>query len=65
MKARIKWELEFDYPLFDTDLEHAQFYLEENHCQENLLDYLVSESENGICKLCSIGKVTLIELKED
>lgn len=67
MKARIRWTLEFEYPLWDEsekeeDLEHVQFYIEESHCQENLLEYLVSESEDGVCKLCSMGKVELLEI---
>lgn len=71
MKARIRWTLEFEYPLWEgleekeEDLEHAQFYFEESHCQENLLNYLVSESEDGVCKLCSIGKVELLEIVKD
>ena len=66
MKAKVRWTLEFEYPIPDgMDMENYQFYLEENHCQENLLDYLVSESEEGICKLCSIGTVELLELKDE
>jgi hypothetical protein len=68
MKAKIRWTLEFEYPLYgfeDSDLEFIQFYLEESHCQENLLTYLVDESEPGICKLCSIGNVELLEVIKD
>ena len=62
LRARIRWTLEFEYPVFDSSDECLQFYLEENHCQENLLSYLVSESEDGVCKLCSIGKVEILEI---
>ena len=64
MKARIRWTLEFDYPIPEGGtFEDNQLYLEESHCQENLLDYLNYQYEHGICKLCSIGKVELLELK--
>jgi len=64
MKALIRWTLEFDYPIRnDNDLEQNKFYIEEHLCQENLLDFLVNESEEGKCKLCSIGKVELLEIK--
>lgn len=63
MKARIRWTLEFDYPIPDgADFETNQFYLEESHCQENLLNYLVSQSEEGVCKLCFMGKVELLKV---
>ena len=66
MKAKIKWTLVFDYPITHySSFELEQFYLEESHCQENLLNYLVSESEHGKCKLCSIGTVELLEVIED
>ncbi len=64
MIAKIKWEIELEYPVDCSDYELVEFYLEESHCQENLLNYLVSQSEPGRCKLCSIGKVTLLELIE-
>ena len=60
--VKIRWTLEFEYPVFNSDDEHIHFYLEESHCQENLLDYLVSESEDGKCKLCSIGNVEVLEI---
>jgi hypothetical protein len=65
LSARIKWALEFDYPLWESDEvneEHIQFYIEESHCQENLLTHLANNSEDGICKLCSIGEVKLIHI---
>ncbi len=71
MKARIKWTLKFDYPFWEgmkttpEDLERVEFYLEESHCQENLLEYLYNQSEDGICKLCSIGEVELLGIVRD
>lgn len=63
--VKIRWTLEFEYPVIDGDDEFLQFHLEENHCQENLLNYLVSESEEGICKLCSLGTVKILEIQRD
>lgn len=64
MKAKIRWILEFEYAIPEGgNFEENKLYLEESHCQENLLNYLVGESEEGKCKLCSIGKVELLELK--
>lgn len=60
--VKLRWTLEFEYPVFDGSDEHIQFYLEENHCQENLLTYLVDDSEVGKCKLCSLGKVEVLEI---
>jgi hypothetical protein len=60
--AKIRWTLEFEYPVFNSDDEHILFHLEESHCQENLLDYLVSKYEDGKCKLCSIGNVEVLEI---
>jgi hypothetical protein len=69
IKAKIKWTIELDYPLWESDSEpdedHIKFYLEESHCQENILDYLVSESEKNICKLCFMGKVEYLGLVQD
>jgi hypothetical protein len=64
MNAKLRWTIEFEYPIPEGGtFEENQFYLEESHCQENLLTYLVAESEYGKCKLCSLGKVELLELK--
>ena len=61
--VKLRWTLEFEYPVFSSDDEHIRFYLEESHCQENLLSYLVDKSEEGICKLCSLGEVEILEIK--
>lgn len=61
--VKIRWTLEFEYPVFDSNDDHIQFYLEENHCQENLLSYLANDCEDGKCKMCSIGEVEVLEIK--
>ncbi len=63
--VKIRWTLEFEYPCLNASDEQLQFYLEESHCQENILDYLVQESEVGKCKLCSIGNVKILEINRD
>jgi hypothetical protein len=62
LKAKIRWTLEFDYPLSKVEcFDSLKFYLEENHCQENILEYLLTESEPNVCKLCHMGKVEVLE----
>lgn len=66
MKAKIRWTIEFEYPIGSlSDLEKIQFYLEESHCQHNLLHYLVDQEQEDKCYLCSIGKVELIGIIEN
>lgn len=65
INLKIRWTLEFEYPVFNSDDEHLKFYLEESHCHENLLDYLLSDREEDRCKLCSIGEVEVLEINRD
>lgn len=63
--AKIRWTLEFEYPVFDSDDEHVEFYLEESHCHDNLLDYLVGQQREGFCHLCELGEVKFLEIIRD
>lgn len=64
LMVKIRWTIEFEYPVLDDgNDEHIRFYLEEMHCQENLLSYLRDNYECGKHKMCSIGEVEVLEIK--
>ena len=58
MKAKVRWTIELEYPV-PEGIDH-QFYLEEHHCQKNLLIYLYDQIEPGLCNICDLGKVEFL-----
>jgi len=62
IKAKIRWTIEFEYPIFDGENEYIKSYLENSHCNDNFLKYLVSQSEDGYCSLCLISDVKVLEI---
>lgn len=61
MKVPIKLTLDIDYDIgagFEDD-DTLQFYLEENHCVENIIRQLYEKLEDGFCHTCSHATVKI------
>lgn len=65
MKVPIRLTLDIDYEIYDgwkeSDPEAIRFFLEENHCVENIIRQLHENQVEGYCTTCSHAEVKLLD----
>lgn len=61
MKIPIKLTIELDYEIYDgyenSGEDGIRFYLEENHCVENIIEFMYKNLKEGSCHTCSHAEV--------
>jgi hypothetical protein len=58
MKAKITVVFHMEYEVLDRDEEQTQFFIEENHCIDNVVRELAQriEDDPGYCQTCNLAE---------